>query len=238
MRNKNERLLRLFINVGIIAVVMLCIRAWLFFLICLFVQAVALIKLVIERKKSKQSGENMEEAEMIGSAVVSVKPIALQITERVNELYPGAKWVWAEPDSMTKILTDGYAYILLNKAGGYGKARVICRDGTVENIEMVGKILTAGQDAAAGKETSAMPVRKEQSAVNYELLAYEWVESHILELNARCNETLGEGEVAFLIPGTELPIRESWPEVCKELVRNGLKSAKCEEEGIQINLSN
>ena len=237
MRNKNERLLRLFINVGIIAVVMLCIRAWLFFLICLFVQAVALIKLVIERKKSKQSGENMEEAEMIGSAVVPVKPIALQITERVNELYPGAKWVWAEPDSTAKILNDGHAYILLNKAGGYGKACVICCDGKVEHIEMIGKIL-AEQDTPEDKAVVAAPVREEQPAVNYELIAYEWVESHILELNARCNEELGKGEAAFLIPGTELPVRESWPEICKELVRNGLESAECAEEGIQINLLN
>ena len=99
---------------------------------------------------------------------------------------------------------------------------------------MIGKIL-AEQDTPEDKAVVAAPVREEQPAVNYELIAYEWVESHILELNARCNEELGKGEAAFLIPGTELPVRESWPEICKELVRNGLESAECAEEGIQIN---
>lgn len=237
MQNKNELLLRLFTFVGIVAVFMLCIRAWLFFLICLFVQTVMLIIWAIGRKKSKRYCESTEENETLVSSAAPVRPIAQQVTERVNELYPGAKWVWAEPDSTAKILNDGHAYILLNKAGGYGKACVICCDGKVEHIEMIGKIL-AEQDTPEDKAVVAAPVREEQPAVNYELIAYEWVESHILELNARCNEELGKGEAAFLIPGTELPVRESWPEICKELVRNGLESAECAEEGIQINLLN
>lgn len=242
MQNKNELLLRLFTFVGIVAVFMLCIRAWLFFLICLFVQAVILIIWAIGRKKSKRYCESTEENETLVSSAAPVRPIAQQVTERVNELYPGAKWVWAEPDSTAKILNDGHAYILLNKAGGYGKACVVCCDGKVEHIELIGakseleKDLTA--ETTEQNENQSQEVSSCSRSINYELVAYEWVDSHILALNARCNEALGEGEPAFLISGTELPVKESWPEICKELIRNGLESAVCTEEGIQINLSN
>lgn len=238
MGNKKEIQLRLLVILGIAAVFMLCIRAWFFLLICLIVQAVILLVLAIGRKRENPATGNKSEEVVHVTIAEPVKSLPLQITEQVNELYPGAKWVWAEPDSATKILNDGHAYILLNRAGGYGKACVICCDGKVEHIEMIGKVPAAGQDAPSVKESPTLSAPKEQPAVNYELLAYEWVESHILELNARCNEELGDGKVEFIVPESDLPAKESWAEVCKELVRNGLDDVECVEEGIKITLSN
>lgn len=238
MGNKKEILLRLLVILGIAAAFMLCIRAWFPLLICLIAQAVILIVLVIERKRENLATEDKAEEETHVTIAEPVKSLPLQITERVNELYPGAKWVWARPDSAAKIVNDGHAYILLNKAGGYGKACVICCDGKVEHIEMFGKVPAVVQDAPSVKELPVSPAPKEQPAVNYELLAYEWVESHILELNARCNEELGDDKSDFIVPESDLPAKESWPAVCKELVRNGLDNVECVEEGIKIILSN
>ena len=38
----------------------------------------------------------------------------------------------------------------------------------------------------------------------------------------------------MLINAGELPLRESWIEICKELERNDLTGAECREDGIEI----
>ena len=72
---------------------------------------------------------------------------------------------------------------------------------------------------------------------NYELLAFEWVEAHSIVLNERCNEAIGRGDTELILSVDELPVRDSWPDVCCELQRSGLSLVECVADGIKINLT-
>ena len=75
---------------------------------------------------------------------------------------------------------------------------------------------------------------EEETPENFGLIAFQWVEAHVMELNDRCNEAIAEGLSEYLIPADELPVTESWEEICKELIRNDLRGARCCDEGIII----
>lgn len=45
---------------------------------------------------------------------------------------------------------------------------------------------------------------------NFGPLAFNWVESHVIDLNEQCNEAVAEGLSEYLIPAQELPVTESW----------------------------
>ena len=69
---------------------------------------------------------------------------------------------------------------------------------------------------------------------NFGLIAFNWVEAHVMELQERCNEAIGDGLAEYLIPAEELPVTESWDEICKVLIRNEFPGALCCDEGIII----
>lgn len=69
---------------------------------------------------------------------------------------------------------------------------------------------------------------------DFGLLAFQWVEAHVIELNERVNEAIGKRESSILISASELPVQESWLEICKELERNDLSGAICHKDGIII----
>ena len=39
------------------------------------------------------------------------------------------------------------------------------------------------------------------------------------------------------ITATELPARESWPDICRELERNGMENCCCTDTGITIDFT-
>ena len=41
----------------------------------------------------------------------------------------------------------------------------------------------------------------------------------------------------IILTADELPVKESWPAICKELEKNGLDDVKCIPQGIKINLT-
>ena len=47
---------------------------------------------------------------------------------------------------------------------------------------------------------------EEPEVQNYELLAFEWADAHIFELNARCNEAIGENLSELILLAEELPV--------------------------------
>lgn len=77
----------------------------------------------------------------------------------------------------------------------------------------------------------------EPVAENFDLVAFEWADAHIIELNKRCNEAIAEGMTEIILTSDELPVKESWPAICKELEKNGLEDVKCIPQGIKINLT-
>ncbi len=76
---------------------------------------------------------------------------------------------------------------------------------------------------------------QEEVTVNYELIAFEWVDSHILELNNRLNQAIGEGKDNIILSPSELPVRECWDKLCDELTRAEVNNAECTDDGTSSN---
>lgn len=107
-----------------------------------------------------------------------------------------------------------------------------------ETDTILKKVVNETESEASEESDSPCSIFKSQSetsTVNYGLVAFEWVESHIVALNERCNEAIGSKKSFLLLEKDELPAKESWNDVCNELERSGLEHVKCTENGIQIN---
>lgn len=136
-------------------------------------------------------------------------------------------------------------YILLNRAGGYRRGLV-----AIQNLQVCDVVFCAASDTGQPKplnggnqsedDNPESPGDMENAGtqedlpVDYGLIAFEWVEAHILELNDRCNEAIAQGTSEFLIPNGELPEKESWQDICRELIRSGLENPECCGSGIII----
>lgn len=143
--------------------------------------------------------------------------IQKQITSFICSEYPQAKWIWENPQAKNDIQNDNPVYILLNKAGGYRRAKII-----IENYQVI-RI-----DFSNGKSI----VSEEQ------LLALRWIENNVIELNKRCNESIQYGQSATLLLNlSELPPKTCWTYLCDELKKYGLKQIHCLETGIEIILT-
>lgn len=158
--------------------------------------------------------------------------ILKRITAIVLAEYPDARWVWEVPNAPKLIELGEDVYILLNKAGGYRRAKVVIQNLQVIELQYQEVTVTNDDTEDETDDTPADPPKD-----NYELIAFEWSESHIFELNARCNDAIGKGLTEIILTADELPVRESWPDVCRELMRADLDDVECVTEGIKINLS-
>ena len=156
--------------------------------------------------------------------------IQQQISAMVSKEYPNAKWVWESPRAK-KLIADGEpVYIRLNRAGGYRRAEVAYQDVTVTNIAF-----ETPQDKNY-KEMSDVEIPDSPKQENYGLIAFEWVEENVVALNNRINEAIGRYEIEVRLSADELPVRESWKEVCDELNKVGIENAESTEDGIVIKL--
>lgn len=163
-----------------------------------------------------------------------------RVTEQVTSRYPSARWVWELPGTMERFATDLPLTILLNRAGGFRKAVVRVRGlqyqclvyeatDTGRPDEPPPELDDDGDPGDAGESMA-------DETVDYALIAFQWVEANLLDLNNRCNDAIAEGQTAFLIPARDLPHPDSWPEVCVELTRNGFTEAVTQEDGIEVAL--
>lgn len=166
--------------------------------------------------------------------VLAYSVILRRVTELVLSEYPEARWVWEAPNAEKLIQESQEVFILLNRAGGYRRAKVVIRNLQVVGIEYNPQV---EENAVLEPEDNAPEPEEEPEVQNYELLAFEWADAHIFELNARCNEAIGENLSELILLAEELPIRESWADICRELIRAGLTDVQCVSEGIKINLT-
>lgn len=166
--------------------------------------------------------------------VLAYSVILRRVTELVLSEYPEARWVWEVPNAEKLIQESQEVFILLNRAGGYRRAKVVIRNLQVVGIEYNPQV---EENAVLEPEDNAPEPEEEPEVQNYELLAFEWADAHIFELNARCNEAIGENLSELILLAEELPIRESWADICRELIRAGLTDVQCVSEGIKINLT-
>lgn len=155
--------------------------------------------------------------------------ILRQITAIVLSKYPNARWIWEEPNAKERIEKGEELHILLNSAGGYKRATVVITNLQVTDI-LFGALPAEPSDHTEDDEDD------EPMDENYELLAFEWVESHIVELNARVNEAIGKGKSELLLKSDELPTKESWDDIRYELEKENIADTKCIPDGILIKL--
>ena len=168
-----------------------------------------------------------------------------RVTELLLASYPDVRWVWENAEPKKDMIEGAPVYVVTNRAGGYGRMLVVVRDLQVCDVVPVPRLpgeeppsADDGHTGGAGGKSRTEPVEPADDApVNYGLLAFEWVEAHVEELNKRCNEALAQGQHMFAIPEDELPEKGSWQDICLELERNGLDNAVCREFGIRIILS-
>lgn len=152
--------------------------------------------------------------------------ICQRITEMVARDYPNARWVWEFPTAQKLIMEGHEVYILLNRAGGYRRAQVL-----YQNLQVTG--LKYESITGAPAEPVADPVPEESEPDNYSLLAFQWVDAHLADLSSRCDEARKNGLAHLLVSETELPVAQSWQDICTELARAGFKT-KVLAEGIKI----
>ena len=157
-----------------------------------------------------------------------------KISQLVEQEYPGAQWIWERPN-VRKLLQNGEEiFIRLNKAGGYRRVKVHITNLFVRGLEVVPNANEQQVKPIQEKETEV--TKEEPMKVNYELMAFDWVENHIAELNERCNNAIGDGKDSILLTAEELPVQESWASICEELKRMDLSAVEMIPEGIKITL--
>lgn len=157
--------------------------------------------------------------------------ILRRITELVTSEYPEARWVWEASNARQLIELGEDVFILLNRAGGFRRAHVV-----IQNLQVV--CIDYNYAPPKSNESEDEDTDTDEPVTeNFELVAFEWAEAHIMELNKRCNEAIGEGMTEIILTSDELPVKESWPAICKQLEENGLNDVKCIPQGIKINLT-
>lgn len=228
--------------IGVMVLISLFCRLWPLLLLMLLSLFVALIALlfrataqpeVIEPKPVPESrNESVRIPTQNDVYDLAYSVILRRVTELVHEAYPQARWIW-EASNSRQLIEDGEdVFILLNRAGGYNRARV-----SINNLQ-VNDVIFGEQKSDDIIDTPKQTCEVEEDMPeNYELLAFQWVEAHIIELNDRCNEAIGEGKSEVLIKADELPAKDSWLEICKQLKKVEIKYPECIPEGIQINLT-
>lgn len=170
------------------------------------------------------------------------------IQNRISQIllsrYPQARWVWENPRAREDILQGNRVYILLNRAGGYRRGEVLIQNLQVVDIlfdDIPGQKKSEDPDIQTQNQSGMDPIdtldqteEKDEIPEDFGLMAFEWVNAHVMDLNERVNEAIACFKPSILISSQELPAQESWPEICKELERNDLFGASCQENGIII----
>ena len=189
--------------------------------------------------ESQPSARNAEDAQSFGD-------LQTQITRWVRQEYPNARWVWKYPDAKARFQRGEELVILLNRAGGYREAVIhlqgkrlfeiqyLCAPVENPRLEQLEEPASPQEEQPTLEEAASQPETSQPE--DYSLAAFEWVESHLEELNTLCNECIAQKQDFLLLTGGDLPEPAAWPALCQELLRNGL-SCHMEEEGVRIQIA-
>lgn len=166
-----------------------------------------------------------------------------RISQILYRQFPNARWVWENPRARQDILQGNRVFILLNQAGGYRRGEVMIRN--LQVLDIVFDEISKSNSQISGKQKEEQPSKQEQIIddklldeeeipEDYGLMAFEWVNTHVMDLNERVNEAIACLQSNILISSQELPVEASWPDICRELERNDLFGASCQDDGILI----
>ena len=230
----------------LLALALLCFitRLWpILLLVILGVFVAALRLLFLSAKSAQQSAQPVAvqppraaEPEPDLESLVFAN-VCARVTALVHSKFPEANWIWERSDARARILNGETVGILLNQAGGYRRGEVRLNCYRVEDVVFPQPKPAPVPDTPDQEpDTDDQPAPEPPAPENYELMAFEWVEAHILELNTRCNEAVGNKRSTLLIKPEELPKPESWPAICAELAKQDISNTACRPEGIWIQL--
>ena len=221
-------------------------RLWpILLLVILGIFAAALRLLFLSAKQNPKEAPQPQPAQPVWEAEPEPdleRMIYFQVCDRITLLvrrrFPNANWIWELPDAKQRILNGETVGILLNQAGGYRRGEVRLNLFRVDDIDFPEPKPVQSEEPEPEQPESQeeQPVPESPAPENYELLAFEWVEAHILELNTRCNEAIGSKRTTVLLTPEELPQAESWPAICAELAKQEISNTACTPEGIWISL--
>lgn len=243
MNKKTEIVREALIILIVIALLTFICRLWPILLLAIIGMIIAVIRMVFISVKRPESIEppvmtkrvsNIPTESDVKNLAYSV--IIRRITELVTKDFPDARWIWESSDSRKMIDKSDEMFILLNRAGGYRRAKVKLVNLQVLDLEYQSNQSEKNSANESDSKNNEMPPTEEEMEENYEFLAFEWADAHIMELNERCNNAIGQGVSELLILADELPVRESWENICFELKRANISDVKCIQEGIKINL--
>ena len=177
---------------------------------------------------TNREAENAEDAQSFGE-------LQTRITRWVRQEYPNARWVWKYPDAKARFQRGEDVAILLNRAGGYREAVIHLQGKRLFEIQY---LCAPAENPRLEQPTAEEPMSQPEppQPEDYSLAAFEWVESHLEELNTLCNECIAQKQDFLLLTGGDLPEPAAWPALCQELLRNGL-SCHMEEEGVRIQIT-
>lgn len=183
---------------------------------------------VPQQAVTNQDSAGAEDAQSFGD-------LQTQITRWVRQEYPNARWVWKYPNAKARFQRGEDVAILLNRAGGYREAVIHLQGKRLFEIQY---LCAPAEKPRLEQPTSEEPMSQPEppQPEDYSLTAFEWVESHLAELNDLYNECVAQKQDSLLLTGGDLPEPAAWPALCQELLRNGL-SCHMEEEGVRIQIA-
>lgn len=260
--NKRKLAYEVIIFLAMLALLMFITRIWaILFLVILgiFIAALVLlfrrsnrVEIIVPATESQTLLKPETEKDILRRAFGLIQR---RITEDVEALHPHARWQWLTPNAMGSIDRDEPVTIILDGAAGYRKASVQIHNltfkGLVYEVTQTEAFADTVENAVApsnisdkkslvsesAPEDNEIDCSDEPDVMNYEYLAFEWVDSHLLLLNNRSNEALARHENTLLIPENELPVKESWSDICHQLIDNDFADAVALGDGIRVSLT-
>lgn len=238
-KTKYQKVKDSLIIVGIATFFLYMFRLWILLIPSVIATVVLAAVLVLMKRhntpeeKSVSQTVSVQEPREADVMNLAYSVILKRINALVAEFSQDAKWVWKEPNAKQRIAAGEDVSIILNKAGGYKEAKVIIKNLCVTSLEFAVVSETPKTETVQSEVTE----EPQERAENYELAAFEWVEGHILDLNNRCNDEIGLGHNELVLSEDELPVKDSWFDVCNELKKQGLKKLELVPQGIKIILT-
>lgn len=257
MRNQYNRAYDILLLLGLIAVICCITRLWPILLLILVGVVVAALMLLCragepqkEQTETPAPAKALERPEPTEQELIRMAYGIIQrkITAELVSEFPEVRWVWESATSMQDIREDGVYAILLNHAGGYRRAwvhihglrlvKVSLKEQPEPDVEPIPET-PHEPDSNAPMDAEWEPFEDEEAPppeVNYDLLAFGWVEDNMSMLIGMCNEAIAAHTDSFIIPVSALPDREAWDAVCCQLEQHDFPAAHCAEDGIQVTI--
>lgn len=208
---------------GMFALLMFLCRLWPIIFLCIlgiFIAAIRLLFLsskkveVVEPLPLPALPEPKPEPTETDVKELAYSVILRKITQLVCSEYPDARWVWEASNAKELIFLGEDVFILLNRAGGYRRAKVV-----ISNLQVLGIDYNLKPEKLNDEDEEDPVTEGAETPTNYDLVAFEWVDAHIsvkkltVDLTNHIYGTLGREFIDLCRVEDFVEQIESWEEV-------------------------